>query len=341
MFKQAGLFIGIGLGGAICTAGVWHTAQAQEGQPGCPAMSSAPVSISADTVYRKGDPSQSHIDEGANAAYRQKMAPLWDFIKAVSQQASAFVSRGDRRAGVCAIASLDGWAKAGALTDQRTQSVQLNMGRNLSGLALSYAKVRGLASDEQKKSIDDWLHDLARRIPGVFDSIANTDTSKGNLRYWNGLAAMSVGELVGDRDLVSWGDDSLHVGLCQADPDGALPIEMHRAGRAMFYQLYATAPLVTMAVHAKRRGSHPEAECGGSLARIVAFTVAGGKDTSIVQKKAGAPQDSGPYKTFSSAFAWIDLYEGAFGAIPGLAGVTVQRPLFDSALGGDTSGDNH
>jgi poly(beta-D-mannuronate) lyase len=299
------------------------------------------VTISEESVYVKGDKTQSHIDQLADAAYRKRMAPLWNFVKTVSQQASRYQVSGDRQSGQCAVSELTSWANGRALTDQRTRSVQLNMGRNLSGLALSYAKVRDVASEAQRKSIDAWLHGLASRILPLFQAVGNTNTAKGNLRYWNGLAAMSVGEIVNDQALIHFGDDSLHIGLCQADNDGALPIEMHRAGRALHYQLYATAPLVVMAAHAKKRGEYPEKDCNGALARIVAFTVTGAKDPSIVQRKTGSPQDTGPYKTFSAPFAWVDVYRKVFGDISGLNGVTVQRPLSDTWLGGDTTDQKH
>lgn len=327
------LFFSISL--SLCAA----TAKGAADSPAkCDAVPSPIIRLAEQSVYEANDPSQSHINLQAAASYQKRSAPLWDFVRYSAKYASLYVNNNDVNSAQCALTAMKAWADAGALTQLLSRSSQLNMGRNLSGIVLSYKKVRSVATESQRVAIERWLLTIGKKIPEYFIPIEKTKTALGNLRYWNGLAAAAIGDLVGDEELLKWGMDSYHAGMCQVDQSGALPIEMHRAGRALAYQLYATAPLVALAEIMKSHDLAPEKECNGALQRLVNFSIASSIDVSAVEKKSGSKQVIGPYKILAGwHFAWIDIYQRNFGPIAAIGSIKVTRPLLDPFLGGDTT----
>jgi poly(beta-D-mannuronate) lyase len=291
------------------------------------------VSVSVQSVYAKGDSTQSHVDQARKQTYDAYMAPLWDFVKLNSNYASRYEASKNSFFAHCALDALTKWADVEALTRTMTAVAQLNLGRNLSGIALAYKKVRNVANSKQKLIIDNWLRHLAERIPSYFDSAGLGETARGNLRYWNGLACAAIGDVVGDKHLVEWGLDSFYLGIKEVDSDGALPIEMKRGGRALSYQLYATAPLVMLAVIAKKHGVDVEARNNHAFARLVQFTVASALNPAKIIQKSGSTIK--PYKKLSGErFAWIKVYENNFGAVS-IDKKLISGPFYDPFLGGD------
>lgn len=200
----------------------------------CRVIPTPMVSVSVQSVYAKGDSTQSHVDQARKQTYDAYMAPLWDFVKLNSNYASRYEASKNSFFAHCALDALTKWADVEALTRTMTAVAQLNLGRNLSGIALAYKKVRNVANSKQKLIIDNWLRHLAERIPSYFDSAGLGETARGNLRYWNGLACAAIGDVVGDKHLVEWGLDSFYLGIKEVDSDGALPIEMKRGGASAF-----------------------------------------------------------------------------------------------------------
>jgi poly(beta-D-mannuronate) lyase len=299
----------------------------------CQAIPVPMVSVSVRSVYLRGDSTQSHIDRARKQTYDSYMAPLWNLIKINSDYASRYKASGNPFFAHCAIDALARWASADALSNVMTPVAQLNMGRNLSGIALAYRKIRGVADGEQRAIIDSWLHRLAGRIPSYFGSTKLGETAYGNLRYWNGLACATIGDIVGDQHLIAWGLSAFHIGMKEVDGDGALPIEMKRGVRALSYQIYATAPLVMLAVVAKAHGVDVDAQGNGALARLVKFTLISALNPVKIIKKSGSA--IAPYKKISGEkFAWIKIYEDNFGPV-GVDEKLVSGPFYDPFLGGN------
>jgi poly(beta-D-mannuronate) lyase len=296
----------------------------------------APVDhLSGNSVYEKGDPTNSLVDKRAAEKYNHEMAPMWSFVKYVSKYASAYRASHNNAAANCALSALKMWSSAGALEHMDSRATKLNFGRNLSGVAFAYKKVREKASPEVRRIIDNWLHELAQSTSTVFDD-DHTKTSKGNLRYWNGLGVAAVADLTNDDRLFKWGMDSFRIGVCQADNDGALPIEMARGRKALDYQNYATAALVMLADLSKKHGGSPAEVCNNALKKIVYFTVMSSFNPKMVLTKSHVRQAERPVRELvGSKYAWVKSYEYNFGAIIIKGSKVSVRQAVDPFLGGD------
>jgi poly(beta-D-mannuronate) lyase len=189
----------------------------------------------------------------------------------------------------------------------------------LGGLALSYARVKSAATLDERRRIEAWLLALADA------TIRHSDAHKGvrnNHYYWEGLAVTATGAVTGDARCLAWGRKAFDAAMAQIRPDGVLPYELERAGRALHYHLYAAAPLVMMASIFDVQAPQ--------LDRLIAFSVAGVADPSTFAKMTGVEQEwSGGVP------GWIAIYlrHGGKVAVP----VKLPAVNWDARMGGDRS----
>ena len=87
------------------------------------------------------------------------------------------------------------------------------------------------------------------------------------------------------------GDERLPRGRRDITNDGTLPLEMQRAGRALYYHLYALAPLVMLAELGESNGIDLYAEKHHAIQRLVDRCAAGLQDPSYFVQHTGVPQD--------------------------------------------------
>ncbi|WP_170984206.1 alginate lyase family protein [Rhodoligotrophos defluvii] len=244
--------------------------------------------------------SQGSVVDGSKRAARDKaVAPYEAFVRLQQQRADAYLVRGDEAAGRCALDNLALWAERRALTG-RWSSRQANYERNwyLGALALAYLKVMALADPSERARIARWLEEMAAPIP---DFLARDDVPENNLAYWAGLAMAATALATGDGRLRKQADGILAQGLAAIAPDGTLPLEMERGGKALDYHCFAAAPLAAMAFMAKARGDTVDF---ASLKRLGERIIAGLRDPSSFAAMAGAPQESPPQWNL----AWFGFY---------------------------------
>lgn len=162
--------------------------------------------------------------------------------------------------------------------------------------------------------------------------------SRNNLRAWAGLAAVAAGEASEDGWLVSWGAHTVATVACQADEDGALPLEMSRGPLALHYQLHAVAPLVVSSAMLERQGYPAFSQCDDAVPRIVAFTLDALETEGLAEAKAGEKQtlhDDDEVQGFE--LAWAEAYLSVLDDPRVDAFVADYRPLGNTKLGGTQS----
>jgi poly(beta-D-mannuronate) lyase len=272
----------------------------------CDAPPPARIDIDANSYYT--DKHHSVIDPVLRERNIANTRPIEDFLWQVATNANA---QGDA---ACALSWLASWgeqkAMLGKLSSEQTYYVRK---WTLSGMALSYARVKPQATPAQRAVIEGWFRALADA------TIAHSDAKKGgrnNHYYWEGLAVTAAGGVTGEARYLDWGRKVLQHALSQMAADGALPAEMERAAKALHYQVYAATPLVMMAsildVHDAR------------LDTLVAFTVAASADPSGIAKRTGFEQE--PVGSREVAVVY-NRHEGKASPAAG-------KPLWQPRLGG-------
>jgi poly(beta-D-mannuronate) lyase len=232
------------------------------------------------------------------------------------------------------------WAEAGALSRLETMNAQISAPSRLAGLAMAYLQVKPYASDiksPHQAVIEDWLEERTLAMMEYFDDDAPQNASRNNLRAWAGFAAAAVSQSTGNRGIADWAAETVELVACQADEDGALPLEMGRGSRALQYQLHAVAPLVVTAAMLSDERRDLFQLCDDAIHRIVGFVPLAFEDPELVNDKAGEEQTYflGEDELEGFELAWADAYLSRFDSPELAALVETYRPLANSKLGGD------
>ncbi|HTW47146.1 MAG TPA: alginate lyase family protein [Acidobacteriaceae bacterium] len=217
-----------------------------------------------------------------------------------TEAADKFLETGSRAAAACVYSLLNAAAQAKAWTDSMpTGQGHYEQKWLLAATSVAYLKVRntGVGTPGQEKDIKKWFSSLANRVTDYVDSRQNIPGSdaQNNHRYWSGLAVSAAGIALNDKSDYEWGIASYKFGVDQIQPNGVLPLEMNRAGRALHYHLYALAPLIMIAELAEANGLDLYSYDSGAIHRLVKLCIAGLADPSLFAKATGVPQDiTGP-----------------------------------------------
>jgi poly(beta-D-mannuronate) lyase len=260
----------------------------------CPSTPHLSRDLAVDSYY--SDENHSIVDEARKKAYDQASAPYTEFSRAVVKAADAYRATGNQRAAECVITLLDAAAKDKVLAGsmKTTQAIYVQ-GWNLSSWAIAYLKVRGAsaASYEENIEISAWLKRLAEENRDYYEGNGHNSRSDAhnNHLYWAGLAISAAGIAAEDRKLFNWGMNTYREGTRDITNDGTLPLEMQRAGRALYYHLYALASLVMLAELGESNGIDLYAEKRHAIQRLVDRCAAGLQDPSFFVQHTGVPQD--------------------------------------------------
>jgi poly(beta-D-mannuronate) lyase len=299
------------------------------------------VSLAVTSLYDQSDETRSTVDEEQLEAYTEGMSGLRDYLTYVTKAASDYVaSRGKKAAkAACALAWIDAWARAGAISDLDTRQAALSTTRIVSGMGMAYLAVRPYAEaiGADTSAIESWFRSRAETFISIYEDSGQRNSNRSNHRYWGGFAVAVSGVVAGDRKLLDWGIESYRIGVCQIDARGALPLELERSKKARDYHLHATAPLVMIAELAEANGVDAYSLCGGAIHRLVKFTLASVSDPTEIEQLTSAKQVKLPTNDGAmrgDRFAWVEPYFKRFGGSEKDYGITLSRPLFSSNLGG-------
>ncbi|WP_306395453.1 alginate lyase family protein [Telluria beijingensis] len=266
------------------------------------------------------DAHRSIPDPVLKARNEAAVKPVNDYLGTIARAASDWQAGRDPDGARCALAWLEAWAGHNAmLGTMTTQQSYYTRKWTLGGLALSYARVRPAAAPGQREAIDAWL----RRLADV--TIDHAEQHKGvrnNHYYWEGLAVTAVGGVTGDVRYLDWGRKVFRHAMGQVQPDGSLPLEVARAGKALSYHLYSAAPLVMMASILEQDDP--------ALERLLKFSVGNVADPAPLERMAGAPQEMP-----SRVPGWIAIHERRSGQR--LAPEAPPADNWDARMGGDRS----
>jgi poly(beta-D-mannuronate) lyase len=286
----------------------------------CAAPPPAVIDIDANSYY--SDSHHSIIDPVRKARNEAATKPVDEFLDAVARAADAAQQHGDAQEARCALDWLSAWASQNAMLGKMTTEQSYYTRKwALAGLALSYARVQAGAPPEQRKRIDAWLLALADA------TMRHSDAHKGvrnNHYYWEGLAVTATGAVTHDARCLDWGRKVFEHAMGQIQPDGTLPAELERAGRALNYHLFAAAPLVMMASILDLQAA--------PLDKLVAFSVNGVNDPAVLQKMTGFEQEHP-----NGMPGWIAIYlrHGGRLASPANGQISVPAKNWDARMGGD------
>src|SRR6266478_5903058 len=262
----------------------------------CPAIAHIAPDLVTDGFYRLDDPTHSIIDPVRQEAYRKSSDGVKAVGMAIVKAADGYRTTGSRGAAQCAMAQILTLAQehslAGKMSSNQAYYVQ---GWVVGAVAIAYLKIResGIATRQEAETIAKWMQSVGEQTKSYYDAhkrVGHGDSQNNHL-YWAGVELAAIGVAADDRNDFDWAMATYDNGVDQIQPDGALPLEMARGGRALHYLLYALAPLVLLAEFGE--GNHLDlyTHANGAIHRLVNFSVAGLKDPAPFAKATGVQQE--------------------------------------------------
>jgi poly(beta-D-mannuronate) lyase len=263
----------------------------------CPAIVHLAPDLVTDGFYRLDDPTHSIIDPARQEAYIKSSGVVKNVGLAIVAAADDYRNSGSRSAAQCAMTQTltlaQDHALAGKMSSNQAYYVQ---GWVAGAIAIAYLKIRdaGLATPQQSEAIASWMQSVGEQTKQYYDAHKKAGHGDGqnNHLYWAGVELAAIGVVANDRKDFDWAMAAYDNGVDQIKPDGSLPLEMARGGRALHYHLYALAPLVLLAEFGEANQLDLYAHANGALHRLVNFSVAGVQDPAPFVKATGVPQES-------------------------------------------------
>lgn len=255
--------------------------------------------------YEGSDSARDTLNPDAEARYKLATRSIQAFEAGLSELSNRHV-QGDAAAASCALAWLDRWAQAGALSGEANMTGRAVRKWALSAAAFSFLKLRdapGLDSTRLARS-RDWLRRIAEVV--VAESDATPYTKINNHYYWAAAAVAATAVATDDRALLDWSMEAYRRSVRAITPEGVLPREMARRSRALAYHLYALQPLVMLAEIGRVNGIDLYAENDAALLRLVALVARGLEDDSFFEQEAGTRQVM-PGKPDGQDLLWVPI----------------------------------
>jgi poly(beta-D-mannuronate) lyase len=282
----------------------------------CPAIAHIAPDLVTDGFYRLDDPTHSIIDPVRQEAYRKSSDGVKNVGMAIVKAADEYRTTGSRKAAQCAMVQILTLAQehslAGKMSSNQAYYVQ---GWVVGAIAVAYLKIRetGLATPQQTETIANWMQSVGEQTIGYYDAhkrVGHGDSQNNHL-YWAGVELAAIGVAANNRRDFDWAMSTYDNGVDQIQPDGALPLEMARGGRALHYHLYALAPLVLLAEFGEANHLDLYAHANGAIHRLVNFSVAGLQDPTPFVKATGVQQEI-PKTINGDQIGWAPPYAQRF-----------------------------
>ena len=240
-----------------------------------------------------------------------------------------WVATGNQTEAQCALAQLDAWAQAKALTNYDPKAYsqswyQAEWSLSSAGVTDSVLKQDTALDTAQQERVAKWLRNAAHQLisyekPGALGN---------NHHYWRALAAISIGVASDDNELFRFGVDTFKQAVGQEDSNGAFPLEMARHENAIHYQAFALQPLIMIAEFAERQNVdlYAYTDNGHTIRNAVVFLGQAVADPAVVKQYTTDPQKT----NFSPGdIAELEFYFARFG--PDSAPSSLKNLLRNSA----------
>jgi poly(beta-D-mannuronate) lyase len=259
----------------------------------------APVfNLSVSSYYT--DSARSEVGVEAKKQYDKLTKGLKNFLSSVVDMADHKL-KSER---VRAVQWLAEWAKKGALLGEITAGQAQHVRKwNASGYALSYLKIKDVATPAQKTIIEGWLEKLA---DSIFNYYSRDEKSvKNNHWYWFGLTMGAIGLATGSDKYKNICEAVLLDAIKDIDKDGTLPKELARGQRALHYHCFAAMGILTMVglMRTSKKFALSKTQAV-SLQKLVSLCASGLVDPEIFQKLTDIEQDDS-----SRGFAgWLEIF---------------------------------
>ena len=250
-----------------------------------------------------------------------------------------WVATGNQSEAQCALAQLDAWAQAKALTNYDPKAYsqswfQAEWSLASAGVTASVLRQDTALDTAQQERVAKWLRNAAHQLI----SYEKPGELGNNHHYWRALAATSIGVASDDNELFRFGVSTFKQAVNQEDNNGAFPLEMARHENAIHYQAFALQPLIMIAEFAERQNVdlYAYTEHGRTIRNAVTFLGQAVADPNVVKQYTNDEQRT----NFSAGdIAELEFYFARFGFedAPSSLRDLLHNPATATRVGGNTA----
>jgi poly(beta-D-mannuronate) lyase len=281
-----------------------------------------------------------HASNGpANPAEAEATRTYGAFEHRITAGMNQWVATGNQAEAQCALAQLDVWAQAKALTNYDPKAFsqswfQAEWTLASAGVTDSVLKQDTALDAARQERVAKWLRNAAHQLI----SFEKPGELGNNHHYWRALAAISVGVASNDNELFRFGVNTFKQAVGQEDSNGAFPLEMARHENAIHYQAFALQPLIMIAEFAERQNIdlYAYTENGRTIRNAVTFLGQAIADPGIIRQYTSDEQKT----NFSAGdIAELEFYFARFGleSAPSSFRSLLRNPATATRVGGNTT----
>jgi len=236
----------------------------------------------------------------------------------------------DHASARCAFAAIYKWAASDAL--RGPFNIQGNGTRRwaVNALAVDFVEI-SRSSDlrpGQLGIVRDWFNRQAYEI-------RRTIEYQNNHLYWAAAAVAAAAVASGNDDHFTWAIKAATTGLNEVTAQGALPRELRRGRRALYYHAFAIEPLVQIAALARKRGIDLYKVNDHALVRLGDFIIEQDKDPVKINELSGSEQEWSGFT--KDNLSWGEAFFSATGDCDVGVRLIPLRPLYKAYLGGNVT----
>ncbi len=307
----------------------------------CPEPSSVPPkTLEFYSVYNQTDPTRSTIDPVAEKIYKRATKNIATYEQRLINFSNSYIKSPAQNSAyaTCALDWLYQAAKQGSYTDSVNRG-GINIRQwGLATVASAYIQIKQdpFLDSRRKKVVEKWLRKLATQVIADYPYNSPLKSKNNNHLYWAAWAVTASSVAINDTDFFLWGIHQFKLATLQINPDGTLPLELARKGKALQYHLFSLTPLVMIAETAARNNINLYDFRQGYFHKLVTQSLKGLDDPSYFESVALAPQIKGS-DVSSSQLTWIEPYNTRFPTPQAQQWIEKRAPTKLRRVGGNTS----
>ena len=299
-----------------------------------------PKDLQLFSIYDQTDPTRSKIDPKAQADYKIASKSIVKFEQDLIRMSNNYIKgRAQNSAyAACVLEWLHQAAKNGSYTGKVNAGGLATRQWGLATVASAYIQIQKdpFLDQRRKKVVEAWLKTLADQLVKAYPNNTAKKSRHNNHLYWASWAVTATSVALDDSDLFRWGIHQFKLAMLQVNPDGTLPLELAREGKALHYHLFAITPLVMIAETAARNGVNLYDFRQGFFHRLIKRSLMALEDPTYFESVALAPQLSGE-DVAQSQLTWVEPYNKRHPSSIGKRWIKKLSPFTMRRVGGSTT----
>jgi poly(beta-D-mannuronate) lyase len=307
---------------------------------GCnPPKAVPPKNLEFYSKYDQTDPTRSKIDANSQEEYTRATRQIVTYEQSLIRMSNNYIKGKAKNSAyaACTLEWLTAAAKAKSFSGKANKTGVAVRQWGLATVSSAYIQIKDdpFLDKRRVKIVEAWLKGLAESVIEDYPYNSPLKSRHNNHLYWAAWSVTATSVALNNSDLLLWGVHQFKLAMLQINPDGTLPLELAREGKALHYHLFSIAPLVMIAETAAQNGINLYDFRQGYFHRLVDQSLKSLEDPSYLESVATKPQNMEGIS--ASQVVWLEAYNLRYPSAIGDKWLSEHRPLASRRVGGSTT----